>query len=453
MQKKVMEWIRLNEMIRAGEHIIVGVSGGADSVCLLLILLELQAEYSLTLTVVHVNHGIRGEEGEADAHFTQELCKELAVSCRIVSCDIPRIVRDEKLSEEEAGRNARYQFMEKVRQELSAHKIAVAHHKDDNEETIMWNFIRGTGPRGLRGIPPVNGYVIRPLLPVSRGEIEEWLKKRGRTWRMDSSNLEDKYTRNKLRNQVIPYIKAEVCKGANPRFSQNAYMFGEIDEYLNIKADEWLKKNIRLLRGSWEEPKGIEILFSSLQKEHRALLRYVYRRILEKLAGSAKDLTAAHIDSLVRLPQKGVGKRLDLPYGLHARNGYESVFILCESDFLSQRSISMVESVFSYEKGQKIPESVCTKWFDYDKINGTVLLRTRQSGDVIQVLQNGKKKLKDYMIDAKIPRPLRDQIPVVAVGHEIVWVVGYRISEAFRVTDSTTAIIQIDIREDEQDVR
>ena len=221
--EKALEWLERYHMIREGETVIVGVSGGADSVCLLFVLKKYQELHPFTMEVVHVEHGIRGQESLEDAGFVKELCDRLKVPFHLEQKDVKALAAQEGLSVEEAGRMARYAAFEEWRQKTGGCAIAVAHHANDQAETILWNLIRGSGVRGMSGIQPVNGYVIRPLLGCTREEIEAWLREQQICYRTDRTNLEDTYTRNKLRLKVLHYLEQE----CNPRACAHIAMAGE----------------------------------------------------------------------------------------------------------------------------------------------------------------------------------------------------------------------------------
>lgn len=444
MEKQVKDYIRLHDMIKKGEHILVGVSGGADSVCLLRIFVSLRQEWNITVTAVHINHGIRGPEADEDEKFVQKLCSDWEIPCLSFACDVPALAQKKGMSLEEAGRYVRYQIFEQQIRMVGANKVAVAHHRDDNEETILLHLFRGSGLKGLRGIEPVRGNIIRPLLCLTRKELEAYLEEKGILWRVDSTNLSEDYMRNKIRLNILPYLKNEVEPAIGRHFVNSGLIFGEIDEYLTNTAVAFLEENALITEEEFVFP------LEKLKSTPIAILRYVLQLSLERLAKSRKDISFVHIENMVQLLNKRVGKTVDLPYKIQAEIGYDSFTIRKRKEKCELiTEYKMVTTIFPNKK-EKIPKNGYTNWFDYDKIKGTIQLRTRKQGDTLQVLQSGgSKKLKDYMIDAKIPREIRDQIPVVAVENDILWVVGYRMSEAYKVTDKTNTILQIEIRKEE----
>lgn len=235
--QKAFETIEKYQMIQPGGRVLAGVSGGADSVCLLMVLLELQKRMEFEIQVVHVEHGIRGKESLQDAEYVRKLCEQYQVPFLCVSCDIPQMARERKLSTEEAGRLARYEIFEKTAREWAADHIAVAHNKNDQAETILWNLARGSGLDGAAGIRPVRGKIIRPLLECGREEIEAYLRQKGIVWREDATNQGLDYTRNIIRNQILPEM-AEKLNGKNCRSSGSFWDRDASDGRIPAKTGE-----------------------------------------------------------------------------------------------------------------------------------------------------------------------------------------------------------------------
>ena len=289
MLKKFREEAEKYNLIKRADRITLGLSGGADSVCLLLMLVSLREELDLRLRAVHVHHGLRGAEAEADAEFCKALCERLEVPFALYRIDAAALAREHHISEEEAGRNARYEIL---RAEAGGGLIAVAHHRDDQCETVLHNIIRGTGIRGLAGMERKNGSVIRPLLSFSREEIEDFLEARGQNYCTDSTNEENGYTRNKLRNLLIPYIEENI----NPGFREHLISLSE-------QAAEMVK-----------DPAA-------------AAEKLRLKEAMEELAGTKRDIAAVHVNSAYALSEKPVGSRVSLPYGMEAVKTYDGVTV------------------------------------------------------------------------------------------------------------------------------
>lgn len=442
-EEKVFSCIEKYEMIPRNSHIIVGISGGADSVCLLKLLTEYRKQQEFQLYAVHVNHQIRGDEAVRDERFSKEVCQKLEVPFTVFSYDIPKIARDGKLSLEEAGRNMRREAFEKVIKSIKIPGkkiIALAHHENDNAETVLHNLMRGSGAAGLGGIRPVSGAnreYIRPLLFVKRAEIETYLKEQGIFWMTDSTNAEIEYTRNKIRHQIIPLME-EINPQAISCIGRAAENMWKIEEYLQEQTDILYGKYVRKAGDVFSIAKEC-----FLEKE--IMQSYLIKRVLEQASKGKKNITAAHIEAVRRLSKGRTGASISLVRGLIASQVYGDVHI--QNKIEEENGIYTLEwEIFPYEK-QQIPEKTYTKWFDYDKIKSSLSVRHRLQGDYLVVNEKGgRKKLKDYLIDCKIPRQERDQLTLLADGSHILWVVGYRISESYKVTSQTKQILKVQVK-------
>ena len=344
-------------------------------------------------------------------------------------------------------------------------KIALAHHQDDVAETMLHHLARGTSLAGLASLRPVRGNVIRPLLCVGRKEIRQELERWKCSWCEDSTNAEDAYTRNGIRHHVLPYLTEEVNPRAAAHMAQASLDLLETEEYLEQQTDQLMERFA-------SEEKNAVVLRDAVRGEAPLLQRYVIRRALEQLAGKRKDLTREHLESVRELLEKQVGKRICLPYGITAVRGYETLRLEKQGVHLKEERKTKngeeapipVPAGWEEEKSlvfagnpvtivkktpvfpERIEEKKYTKCFDCDKIKDGLVLRTRRSGDYLRVTaKGGKKKLKDYMIDAKIPKEERDSVLLLADGPEIWWVVGYRRGESGRVGEDAKAVLQIQI--------
>lgn len=450
IQQMEQEWSE-SCLIEKGDHIVAGISGGADSVCLLAVLHELMERWNLNVTAVHINHSIRKETALRDADFVRKLCESWNIPCYVETFDVRKMAKIKGISVEEAGRIARYDTFEKIRKNLGADKIAVAHHMDDNAETILFQLVRGSGLRGIGGMEQRRGVIIRPLLFLTRRQIEAWLEERKLSYVTDETNLSQEYTRNKIRLTVIPYLEAEISEGARKHIVSCGKLCLEADDYLVKEAEKWLNEY-----GKIDMTGAVEIRAEEFLPLHSALKKYVIRETIKRVTGKRKDLTHGHVEALLHLFELSVGKQVCLPGKVYAIRMYDRVKIGEKKEALDGPEVKMGEchmivTDFPYKKNEKIPENIYTKWFDYDTIKHTVSLRSRQAGDRISVVKEGSKKLKDYMIDAKIPKEWRERVPLVADGNQILWVVGYRIGEEYKVTEQTRRILQITIQQDREE--
>lgn len=450
LEDKVYRYIQENKMLDKGEHVIVGVSGGADSVCLLNVLYNIGKSMDVTVHAVHINHGIRGNEADEDENYVKTLCGKMGITIDCMHYDIPRLAREEGRSEEEMGRIMRYKAFEEMLSRYNAHKIAVAHNANDSVETVVYNMCRGTGIKGVTGIAAVRGNIIRPLLCASRKEIEQYAEEKGLEYRTDSTNLQCEYTRNKIRLELLPYLNENINEKSSEHILALSMQLGEIQQYVTQQVDKAFDKIVQ------KKGNALVIKGQTFSKEASVVQKEIIRKCINIQAGRLKDVTSTHINIVLDIIGGGSGKRADLPYNLQCENVYGDCKIYKktavnkeETDTIevkipgSYRLSDGSEMVFEWENSIKFEEKIYTKWFDYDKISNVVQIRKREKGDYFKVKNGGRKKLKDYFIDEKIPREDRDSIPVLADGSHIIWVVGHRISEAYKVSDSTQKVLKV----------
>jgi len=444
---QVRQFIYQEKMLDPGDHVIVGLSGGADSVSLLLLLDSMKEEFGITLSAVHVHHGIRGDEAEADAEFCGRLCSKRHIPLRILRENVPELARRNRCSLEEAGREIRYiRFSEAARRYRDLHpgtcvKIAVAHQLEDQAETVLMHLCRGAGIRGLGGMAPVRDDIIRPLLSSRRKDIERWLKKRGQEWREDGTNSHTDFTRNRVRNIIMPVLKENL----NPRTEKHLFMIADQarawTEYISGEAD----KIISTFPDPFVMPADV------LAGLPEALKNEILYRTLVRGAGASR-ITGRHVAAAARLLGSEPGSQISLPEGLLLVREENNLRITrTDPEAFSDKTeqelpVRAVYSVFPYESGSKIPEQKYTKWFDYDKISGDLCIRRRQKADYLVLAGVGRKSVSRYMIDAHIPREERDDVPLLADGHHILWIIGWRMSAAAQVGPETNTILQVSVR-------
>ncbi|KXL52046.1 tRNA(Ile)-lysidine synthase [Anaerotignum neopropionicum] len=449
MQNKVWQTMEQFHMCPYGGNIVVGVSGGADSVALLHILKGFAQGQNWSLTAIHVHHGLRGAEADHDRAFVEEICRKWGIPCKVYYFDVAKEAQMRGLGMEETGRLLRYQVFEKER---NGGVIAVAHNKNDQAETILMRLCRGAGGSGLTGIRPVRDFIVRPLLFCTREEIEGYCEKNGLSYCQDSTNMENTYTRNRVRNQILPLLM-EIYPKATAHIAQAAEIFAEEEEYLQGQAME--------LFSSAGEKVGnheIRLNISALTNMHRVMQKRVFGIAFQKL-GAKKDVTFVHFALLEGLLKQESGKSLHLPNKMIVQRNYDVITMkkdrvegvgFCYSLPMGQEIFVAEANLFvrtwvCTEKSTEKNEDSCTKVFDYDKIGCAIFCRTRQKGDRLAV-GNGRKKLKDFMIDDKIPRDERDRVPLIAFEDQILWVVGKRSSAAYQVDGATKRFLTVQIR-------
>ena len=461
-EQKVKVYVERFHMIEPKDTIVLGISGGADSVCLLKILARWKEAWGISLRAVHVHHQLRGEEADADERFVRELCENEGIPCKVFHEDVQGMAQREKIGLEEAGRIARYRCFATVCEDVGGGKIALAHHQDDLAETMLHHLVRGTGMAGLCSLKPVSGNRIRPLLCLEKEEILVYLKAAGQPWRTDSSNLEDDYTRNRIRHHVLEELKTEV----NPRAVRHmAQLSEELEETRAVLAQVAAEKRRQYVRKS---EKGM-LLAEELKKEPDLIGRQIVHDLLKEISGKQKDFTRIHVEAVQELWNRKVGARRDLPYGMQAIRTYDGIYLERKAEKCKTRDSEKnagiqinvhSEETESFQIGEltltvsrtardfgEIPEKKYTKWFDYARIKQTLVIRHRQPGDRICLFDGGgSKKLKDYLIDRKIPAQKRDQLWLLADGSDILWIIGDRISAAYKVTAESQRILQAEIK-------
>ena len=458
-EKKVRDYADAHGMIAPGDLVLAGVSGGGDSIAMLAILKKLCQESGCDLKVVHINHGIRGKEADRDQHFVEKICREWEIPCTVHAYDVPSLCKEWGAGHEETGRRVRREAFEiekeKYGQNTGCVRIALAHNQGDLAETLLHNLARGSGIRGLASMRPVSGEVIRPVLCLDREEITAYLEENEIPFVQDSTNFSDAYTRNRIRRQILPMIEENINTQAVRHMAETAGMLAEAEDYLTGEGEK--------LRRSCIEKENSRLMPDAFFAHPPILQMYALQQMVEELAGRRKDITAVHLRSILGLYEKNTGAEVSLPYGLRAKRKYEGVLLeKRDSADKKERPVladeqklqipGMTKSgfgtirarIFSYE-GQKIEENQYTKWLDYDKINCTPSVRTRRQGDYLIADSRGsRKKLTRVMIDGKIPREERENIPLIACGDEILWMVGYRMNERYKITSLTARVLELE---------
>ena len=450
MLQKVRKTIEEFQMCQRGDTLTIGVSGGADSVALLHILLRLSKEEGWKLQVLHVHHGLRGAEADRDAAFVEKLCLGFGISCETVYLDVRREAEKRKKGIEETARILRYQALE---EKAAGGKIAVAHHQNDQAETFLMRLCRGTGMEGLSAMRPVREKLIRPLLFCSRKEIEDYCQEQGLFWQQDSTNEEEAYTRNRIRHRVLPLLEG-IHGGSTIHLAQTASLLAEENDFLAKEAEMYFQKTLLSAEPVTLDRKLLSLLHPAMQKR-------VLRLAVGKASGSLMDISHVHIMELMELLKMETGKKMDLPKGIQAKNvyntmiferrkkkemtvGFSYVLPVNEAVFIKEAEILVETSLFT-EKNVDFSIDDYTNVFDYDRIKQVLCCRTRETGDRVSLAQ-GSKKLKDFFIDRKIPRQERDTLPMIASGKQVIWIWGWYVSPFYKANDETKQFLLVRIR-------
>jgi tRNA(Ile)-lysidine synthase len=483
---KVRRTIDRHGLLAGGGTVVVGVSGGPDSLCLLHVLNRLREDYGVELHVAHLDHCIRGVESQEDAAFVARLAEEGGLPATVEARDVPRLARESQLAIEEAARQARYSFLAQVALAVGAKRIAVGHNADDQTETIVMHWLRGAGLAGLRGMlpltnlgemrleaawpdhPPLDLQLIRPLLETPRAEIEAYCLEHGLKPRFDRSNLDTTYYRNRLRHELIPYLESY-----NPNIREvlrrSAQVIGDDYDFLQAELERVWPTVVSSESG--------EVITFDLDR-WRALptsqQRSTLREAVHRLRRSLRNINWIHIENALSLLRaKPAGTQVTLPQGLMLAIGYHD-FTVADEGYVPEVDwpLLFVESLPLAVPG--ITELLDSDWcleaaiiergefnedlldnphpwqafLDYERAGSELVLRQRRSGDRFQPLGLGghEKSLHTFMIDHKIPRSLRDFVPIVASSWHIVWVAGWRVDERAKITESTERILHLAFR-------
>ncbi len=464
LPRRVERFITEHHLFDRSGTLLMGISGGPDSVCLLHILTLLQSSFGLDLHVVHLNHQLRGIESDADAAYTADLAVRLGLTCTIESRDVREYQNETRCSLEEAAREVRYGFFAEVAERIGAGAVAVGHTADDQAETIIMHLIRGTGLSGLQGMRPIFEWglpegrsltVVRPLLEITREETQFYCDTTGLFPRLDSSNSSPEYLRNRVRAEIMPKL-AEYNPNIVEGLTRTAHLIAEDVSYLD--------EQVRLVFESVVEEahEGVVMDNRAFAELSPALKRHLLRMVLGQLVGSLRDIEMVHIEAIMETLSHPAGKELSLPYGFTLYGGYERSFITRGDNPLSllplfesegQLQIPGQITVSGWKvtaevfpgRPNAIDEGDFVAFFDLDLAGGELTVRARRDGDRFQPLgMDDSKKLQDFMVDAKIPRIWRDNVPLVCSGDRIIWVVGWRIDHRTRVTDFTQRTLRLE---------
>ena len=462
MLDKVREYILENELIDKGDNILVALSGGPDSVCLLHILARLRSEFNLRLGAIHINHLLRGEEAIDDENYTKELCRALDVENYVERIDIKAIAEKEGQSIELAGREERYKAFNKIKEKSSYNKIAVAHNSNDQAETILMRLMRGSGLEGLTGINAKReDGIIRPILCLNRNEIERYCEKYRLEPRIDKSNYEKIYNRNKVRLDILPYMKENFNEDIIDTLNRMALLLQKDNEYLEEVAAMAYRKYCK------EENDKIIVLKELFENEKEAITTRVLKRSFKNISNSHKNFEMKHIVDIIELSKLGTNKEVHLTNGIVVQNIYGDIIFkqrknkedniklnevyIKKEDLVDEIEFSKYEvelQIISKKNNIEFSNNDLIKFFDYDKIEEGIIIRNRKDGDkMVPIGMKGTKKLKDIFINSKIPKEIRDIIPIVCFDEKIAWVVGVKVSEQFKVTSNTKQILKITFRE------
>ena len=479
MLEKAIKTIKKFDQINRGDKVLVGISGGPDSVALLLALSQMTRRFGFSLIAAHLNHGLRGEDADADEQFSRKLAHHLKVPFVTKKINLKSGSRHRRGSLEEVAREERYKYLISVASRRGCGKVAVGHHADDNAETLLMNFIRGSGPKGLGGIPPVRPLdesdilLVRPLIEVSREEILAFLKKQNQQFCIDKTNADTAFKRNKIRHELVPQIKHDYNPSITAVLNDTAEVMRSVDDFIESeiqrKMDSIVKKS-----------DGVVVLKQrSIKSMHPFIRKAIIRRVLRDSFGIGIDLN--RLDDVNRFIEDSRAGTVNLPNSVVITKEYSDLIIgkhepekeefekrlkvpgrVLLGFFGTQLNLDIIENEFYGTEPTGPGVSFSGAWqkiiggrqvfmkemFDADKVDFDRLsMRNRRKGDKYHPIGLGHNKdIKSIMIDEKIPVALRSKIPLLLNGDDIMWMMGYRINEKYKITGETRKILKVEAK-------
>ncbi|GBD96687.1 MAG TPA: tRNA lysidine(34) synthetase TilS [Nitrospirae bacterium] len=456
--RKVREAIIKYSMLSGNDRVLIGLSGGPDSVCLAVILDKLRKDFNLLLSAVYIDHGLRPGEVKKEIEFCKDFCNRFRIDFYERAIDVKKFAGDEGLNLQEAARELRYGVYEEISENIKADRIALGHNADDQAETILMRLFRGSGRKGLAGIPPKRGRIIRPLIETERKDIEAFLAgaihesplHSRQHFIIDSSNLKEKYSRNWIRLSLMGEIRKKYPAAVHD-ICRTSEIFREEDEYLELIVTKTLMRLI-----SRKSDSSIELFLRPLETIEIPVLRRVLRRAIEATKG-LRGISFVHIEEIIRLIKEGKsGNRLDLPKNIRVVREYSILKITTEKPLtlsgyeiqppceIKIKEADIVLKALFEEEGGETGDGRTSVLLDAGNMTFPLGIRARAAGDFFYPLGFGKKKkLQDFFVDEKIPRDERDITPIVVSGNDIIWVAGYRADERFKVTDKTDKFLRL----------
>jgi tRNA(Ile)-lysidine synthase len=457
--EKFTKFIEQHQLIQEQDHVLVAVSGGIDSVVLFHLLFELSDLLRLKLEIIHLNHGLRGDQADRDQQFVQQLANRYELPFLSRKVNIPRFIARKNLSEEEGARILRYRFFEWALKKTEANCLALGHHADDQVETIIDHFLRGSGVKGLSGMPIRRDRFIRPLLFTTRQEIETYAKSHSLHYIIDSTNVMVKYRRNRIRHELIPYLKQHFNPAIDDVVFRSATIMNEVEIYLNDQAQLALEKCLVNIKKN-----KIILDINSFLNYFIIIQKYMLFQILDRLQLSRSILTTQRLDRIQQLILERVsGKRFQLNTHWEIWIDHNQLVIIKEpcSDFEIDVTINKIVPLLDGDlkfsarlitKDQfpdRFSEDKTIEYVDYDKIEGNLKIRNFRNGDRFHPLKfKGEKKLSDFFTDQKIPLHQRKEIPLLVCDSGIVWIMGYQIDDRFKITSNTEQILKLQLNKE-----
>lgn len=456
--EKVLGTINKYNLIEDGDKIVLGLSGGPDSVCLLHILYRLKEKMNIEVYAAHLNHQIRGLEAQKDALYISQICEDLGITSFVKAINVPEYCKEQGVSLEEGARTLRYEMFEEIKQKTKSNKIAIGHNRNDQAETVLMRIMRGTGLQGLRGIEYIrDNKIIRPILDIERSEIEAYCEKYELNPRIDKTNLESIYTRNKIRLELIPYMKDNFNPNVIESIVRMTNSLKSDSDYIDLEAERSFKEVSTLKEDS------VEIGLPKYSNLHNAIKVRILRSAIKHIIGDTNFVDQKHIEDIIELEcESKLNKMLNLPRGIFAYRR-KNIIILTTKEIVSEEidfcynipsngfikikelNLVLETQKMSIDRYKSIKLDKTSKGFDFDKIKGGIVVRSRKQGDKIK-LAGGSKKVKDLFIDLKIPREDRCKVPVITDDEGILCVGDYKTSENYKIDSETKEVLKISFK-------
>ena len=447
--EQVWRMIEEKKLLVPGDYVLVGVSGGPDSVALLHLLWTYGKNKNIKLHLVHLNHQLRGQEADAETEYVKLLAEQLDLPCSIFKASAAEYAQKNGMSLEQAGQELRFSYFRQVAAETGATKLALGHHRGDKVETMLLNLLRGCGPEGLTTMPVQEGWIIRPLLALEKQELIDYCKQQELIYYWDASNGETDCLRNKIRLELLPLLEQEY----NPQIKNHLLQLAELSQAEQADLE---KKTNELWQKFGEEREDmvlfpLDVFREQSQAGQRRLLRFAYTR----LKGDNHGLSYRLIENMCYCANSDTGEKyLDLVGELIFRKSYDYLYLQYKKNknekkegysynWLLEQQLLVEEKgyLFSCQEELNLTEDKSYVWkvcVDADALPAKLVVRTRQNGDYLKLIgMNGRKKLKDFLIDRKIPASERKSLPLVIKKDEIIWIPGYFLAESVRVSEKT----------------
>lgn len=459
IKDKFLQTIKEFNMLEPKDRVLIAVSGGTDSTALLHLLDACKDDFGITLHVAHLNHLIRKNDAELDVRYVQGLAQKLKTTITVESFDVQAYAKEKKMNLEMAARQIRYAFLERVADQIGANKIALGHTADDNVETFLMRMLRGAGLKGLCGIPPCRGKIIRPMVKIWRREIEDYVGSLKLVPRRDFTNYESRYMRNRVRLKLIPQLKIYNLN-IKEIILQTILLLTEDRQYIEAKAEEALAKT-RLSHSEGE----IQLEVGTLKKFEAPMRSHLLRMAIEKVKGDLSELSYAHVHDILQKLNAKEKWELHLPQGVYVSGSQGKILICSEKPGAPDKKkyryeLSIPGEIKIKELGRSLRAAVLdgyssaqiagadskTAFVDYAALDKNLVIRNKREGDKFHPLgMKGSKKLQDLFVDEKIPMELRDSLPVVESGGKIIWVGGMRIDERAKVKNDTKKVVKLEL--------